>query len=143
MSDLVVHADAESALIAWLPGQLAARGMTVDVGDTLLDDDSLALYRVGGAEAWMLVDQPTITLEVKGATSTRCTDILNMARALIADLARSGEPIPAVNDAGTPTGESVWIVGYEEFAGPGNLPRPGDTYRYTMLISIAVGARIL
>lgn len=143
MADLVVHSDAESALIAWLPGQLAARGLTVDVGDTLLGDDTMAVYRTGGVEAWLLMDAPSISFDTKAATPRRAVEILNMTRALISDLVRSGEAIPAVDDDGDPTGDLVWIVGYEEFAGPANLPREGDPGRYTMLLSLTVGARIL
>lgn len=130
MTDLVVFPDLESALIDWAPGALATQGFTVDVADVLQGNDSVAIYSTGGVERMMVVDTPTIVVEVKAATGSRCSDIIQMLRALIKDL------------VGREVG-GHWVQGYAEFSGPANLPLEDAPYRYTMTLSIDVGGHVV
>lgn len=130
MTDLVVFPDLESALIAWAPGALATQGFTVTVSDVLQGNDSVAIYSTGGVQRMLVIDSPTIVVEVKAATGSRCSDIIQMLRALIKDLV--GQEVGG-----------IWVQGYAEFSGPANLPLEDSPFRYTMTLSIDAAGRVV
>jgi hypothetical protein len=70
-------------------------------------------------------------VEVQAEDGQRAYDIIKWLRAAIAWLPHSGALDP------------IDIQSYEEFAGPGNLPREDAPYRYTMTLSIGLGAQIV
>lgn len=127
--DIPVHVDVEGPLIDWAPGALADVGHPGwTAADSLTGPKSIAIFQTGGVERNLVIDSPTIAVEVLGTKLSDGKAVILLLRALIKDLV--GREGPA----------GIWITGYAEFGGPAILPKAGAENRYTMTISLDVGA---
>lgn len=119
--------DVEALLVAWLPGQLTAHGITVPVATRQSGTESVTLFRTGGPMATLVTDQPQVTFDCRAATEGRAADIALTVRAVV----HSSRGLVL-------SGCQVYDVG--ELGGPVNLPDPnfpqGSRYRWTGVLHV-------
>lgn len=131
MTQRVQAVDIEGDLIGWLPGALAAEGWTpVTVSDQLGAANCVAVYRVGGVMAHLVLDQPTIQFDCKGATNTRSAQLALLVRSLVFALRGYTVNGHAVNDV-------------QEVGGLTLDQIPDSPTRYAFSVSMNVSATII
>lgn len=127
MAEVIAFPDVEDALVTYLTAELAARGDTASVHvrvPTTRPDRFVRVPRLGGQQASLVVDNPTIAVECWAKTDAQAAGLARLTRALIRAL--RGQ-----------TTAGVTFYDVTEFAGPANLPDPDSNQsRYVFTVAL-------